>query len=74
MKLNKIEGNIVFKHPTKEFEVIPTFTEDAIVLTIKYTDGTIATRYEYKDKPSEIYVNKPFRVNLDTGEATIINE
>lgn len=74
MKLAKIEGNICFKHPTKEFKVIPSFTEDAIILRVEYTDGTVVERYEYKDKPAEIYINKPVYVNLTTGEATILEE
>lgn len=72
-ELNKIQGNIIFKHPTKDFVVTPSFTEDAIVLTVQYSDGTVATRYEYSDKrPSEIYVNKPVKIDMVTGTATIL--
>ena len=74
-ELNKIQGNIMFKHPTKDFTVTPSFTEEAIILTIEYSDGTIATRYVYSDKrPSEIYVNKPVKVDMATGIVTILEQ
>lgn len=71
-----LSGNVVFKHPTKDFKVTPSFTEDAIILTVEYSDGTIVERHEYtdKNKGSELFVNKPVFVNVATNEATVIED
>ncbi len=71
--LTPITGSVTFKHPTPEFTVATEFTEEAIVLTVTYTDGTIATRYEYKDgRPAAIFVNKAIIVDPLTNEARIL--
>lgn len=74
--METIKGNITFKHPTAKFSVTPKFTKDAILLTIKYEDGTVIERYEYKDgRDSEIVVtNRKFNIDLDKNEAYIVTE
>lgn len=72
-QIDQISGNIVFRHPTPDYVVSePEFTEEAVILTITYSDGTIAKRSEYKDgRPSTIHVNKPVFFDSETGEAYV---
>jgi hypothetical protein len=66
--------NVIFKHPTPDYKVDTEFAEEAIILTITYSDGTIAKRYEYKDtsNPATIFVNRAVQVDEKTGEVTIV--
>ncbi|MMZ65486.1 hypothetical protein D1872_278960 [compost metagenome] len=67
-----VAGSFTFLHPTPEFTVDTEFAEEAIILTVTYTDGTVAKRYEYNDgRPSAVFVNKPIVIDPNTNEARI---
>lgn len=72
-KFEAISGQMTFLHPTPEFKVDTEFAEDAIILTVTYTDGTVAKRYEYKDgRPAQVFVNRAIVINPLTNEARIV--